>query len=142
MRLYLKKGATFVFAMIRYALLFALLFTGTMACRNRDAVPLVDFTIDLNQPDYQDLQLFGGQKLVNNILLFRDGLGNYHAVSGYCSYDQCTLEYQVSPDYITCPCHTCRYTDDGAVTTGPATIALTKYLTTLNGTYLRVYSVQ
>lgn len=112
------------------------------SCEGRDAVPKVDFTIDLSQSSFAALNNFGGQLLYNNILIFEDGFGKYHALQGLCTYDNCDLQYEVSPNYVSCTCHSCRYDVDGNVTMSPTVSPLVKYETTLSYPYLRVYSLQ
>ena len=111
------------------------------SCAKKDSDPnRVDFTIDLNDVQYSDLSNLGGKAYYNQVIIVRDATGNYDAVAKDCSYHLCQLDFDVAMSNFTCPCLTCHFDLNGAVTMGPATISLTKFLTQKNGNYLRVYS--
>jgi len=111
------------------------------SCRNRDAIPRVDFTLDLSQPENQNLNATGGQVYIpeHGILVAKSVTG-FIAVTGVCTTHGCTLEYQASYDELACPCSSCRFNSSGSVTMGPASTPLIQYATQLNGQWLRVYS--
>lgn len=68
--------------------------------------------------------LAAGQPFVppgRSVALFRDAEGVY-AVSLVCTHLGCIVKQ--APDGFECPCHGSRFTADGAVTKGPAPVAL------------------
>jgi cytochrome b6-f complex iron-sulfur subunit len=111
------------------------------ACRNRDALPIIDFTIDLSDPTYDALNNLGGQYVFSqyNVLVAK-GVTGYIAVSSLCTHQNCTLNYQPAQDELVCPCHGSRFNTQGGVTMGPATGALMVYATQQFGTQLRIYT--
>jgi hypothetical protein len=109
------------------------------SCGNRDAVPRVDFTIDLTQPQYNSLNNIGGSVLINNVIVCY-GPNGYFAVSGYCTYDDVPLTFPPPYSNLYCPgCQSTFYTN-GAVEFGLAKVPLIQYATQLNGTQLQVYT--
>ncbi len=111
------------------------------ACRNRDALPRVDFTIDLTDPTYSTLNATGGQFVFTNYsILVAKGVSGYLAVSSLCTHQNCTLNYQPAQDELVCPCQGSRFNSQGGVTMGPATSPLMVYATQQFGTQLRIYT--
>lgn len=99
-------------------------------------------TLDLST----DLKNVGEFKISNGVIIIRTGTGNtaaaFSALSSTCTHQGCTVAtYNSSAGLIECnaPCgHGSRYTAGGAVTTGPATAALSKYTITISGNTLTV----
>ncbi|GDX48214.1 MAG: Rieske 2Fe-2S domain-containing protein [Bacteroidota bacterium] len=111
------------------------------ACRNRDALPVIDFTIDLSDPTYAALNATGGQFVFSNYnVLVAKGITGYIAVSSLCTHQNCTLNYQAAQDELVCPCHGSRFNTQGGVTMGPAAGALMVFATQQFGTQLRIYT--
>ena len=52
--------------------------------------------------------------------LYRDGDGEWQAVSGTCTFDGCTLKWNGAGESWDCPCDGSRFTVDGTVFDGPA----------------------
>ena len=123
-----------------FLLLFAITLTN-VSCRNKDEIPRVDFTLDLNDPQYSDLNYTGGQVIVDQYqILVGKGFNGYFAVTSFCTFHNCDLQYQASYDVLQCPCSSCQFSTSGEVLMAPATNPLIQYATQLNGQWLRVYS--
>ncbi|MCX7909101.1 MAG: Rieske (2Fe-2S) protein [Ignavibacteria bacterium] len=100
----------------------------------------VDFTIDMNNPEFSVLKEIGGYVVVNNILVFRDANGNYGAVSSKCTHEQTTLEFNLQKDKIICPKHNSAFAKNGQVLAGPARKNLIAYNVEVNGNVIRIFS--
>ena len=80
-------------------------------------------------------------------LLFRQAQGHkiyvvrtstgFSVVSANCTHANCTVEWN-GTDRFVCPCHSSRFTVDGAVANGPAMRALRVYQHTLAGDVLTI----
>ena len=98
----------------------------------------VDLASQLTTPG--DFTIGGG------VILIRTAAGNtassFSALSSTCTHQGCTIStYNSGASQIECnaPCgHGSRYSNTGAVVTGPATAALSKYTVEINGTTLTV----
>jgi Rieske Fe-S protein len=130
---------------IKFFTIIALVAVVTAGCRkNKDEIPRVEFTIDMNDPnhpEYQSLNSTGGTVYFPEYgILVGKSFNGYFAVTGQCTAHSCQLEYQYSFDQLKCPCYGCLFGVDGSVQMGPATQPLIQYATQLNGQWLRVYS--
>ena len=129
---------------LKLFLLVAVISLTGLSCRNKDEIPRVDFTIDLNDPnhpEYQSLNAIGGTVVIPEYqIMVGHGFNGYFAVSSYCTLHSCTLEYQSFSDELKCPCSSCLYSTNGGVVMGPASNPLIQYATQLNGQWLRIYS--
>lgn len=126
-------------------LLALILVTIASGCRkNRDEIPRVDFTIDINDPnhpEYQNLNSSGSVVFIPEygLAVGRTAGGAYFAVTGQCTAHSCELDYQY-PDQLKCPCSACLFNTDGTVAMGPASAPLLVYAVQQNGQFLRIYS--
>ncbi|MGD0037575.1 MAG: Rieske (2Fe-2S) protein [Bacteroidota bacterium] len=78
------------------------------------------------------VQYSGGSVLVDHA-----DDGSYHAMTSVCTHAGCIInQYNSTSKEFVCPCHGSRFSNTGAVTNGPATIALKQYVTSVNGTQL------
>jgi cytochrome b6-f complex iron-sulfur subunit len=102
----------------------------------------VDFTIDISKSPYDTLKASGGFYVepTTNIIVVKTTTGEIIAVSAICTHQQASITYQVNNNRFYCAAHGSVFSTTGAVTTGPATVALKKYQTSLNGNLLRVYA--
>jgi cytochrome b6-f complex iron-sulfur subunit len=100
----------------------------------------VDFTIDLSLPANANLAANGGYIYSNGLIVASTAAGAYVAVSQACTHEGVSVQYVCSQDLFYCPSHGARYSDNGAVISGPTSTALKQYNTSLSGTSLRVYS--
>lgn len=93
-----------------------------------------------------DLTNVGDFKIANGVIIIRVAAGNtasaFSALSSTCTHQGCTVAtFNNSSKLIECnaPCgHGSRYTTTGAVSTGPATTALTAYTIKVDGNMLTV----
>ena len=101
----------------------------------------VDFTIDISKSPYDTLKTTGGFYLepTTNVIVVKTA-NEIIAVSAICTHQQASVTYQASNNRFYCPAHGATYSTTGAVTNGPATVALKKYQTSLTGTLLRVFA--
>jgi cytochrome b6-f complex iron-sulfur subunit len=100
----------------------------------------VDFTIDLNNPEYEALKNNGGYVVVNNVLIFKDIAGVIRAASSKCTHEGTTLEYDSTSNLIVCPKHGAEYSLDGKVTKGPAKKNIVVYKVEVNGNVVHIFS--
>ena len=99
----------------------------------------VDFTLDLTQSANQALTNVGGSIVTNGIIVGRVSQTSFVAVSSACTHEGTTVQFQSTNNRFYCNSHGSTFSLDGGVTGGPASRALTKYNTTLNGNSLRIY---
>jgi len=111
-----------------------------LGCSKSDQVPMVDFTIDLTDSKYSQLELIGSYIYLNGLILFRGIDQNYYALSQYCTHQGCSVQYEVSYNDILCPCHGSHFDLNGNVTVGPAVYPLYQYATELTGSLLHIYT--
>ena len=107
---------------------------------NVTAPTKVDFTIDVSLPAYASLATAGGYIYSSGIVIGHAISGGYIAVSQACTHQGVTVQYVGSGHQFYCPSHGATFSENGAVTGGPAGNALKQYQTTLTGTMLRIYS--
>lgn len=106
---------------------------------NGDSSDDVDFTIDLTNDDYSDLQQEGGYVYKNNIIIAYLGDDEYIALSELCTHQQCSVEYNLNQNQLICPCHGSVFSTSGSVVEGPADKPLKEYNTELDDNMLRIY---
>nr|WP_199079634.1 Rieske 2Fe-2S domain-containing protein [Pedobacter sp. ASV19] len=100
----------------------------------------IDFTLDLSLPANSALTSNGGYLVSNGVIVARTTAGNYVAVQRSCTHESYGLIYQGSASRFYCANHGATFSENGAVTNGPASRPLTTYRTQLTGTSLRIYS--
>lgn len=124
-------------------------------CRKEGSTPkgappvLVDFTINVNNPAYNDLAVPGGWVYVTGgnqgIIIYRRTVDDFVALDRLCMYQPsqpCRVhvdDSQVTATDTTC-CGSSFLLLDGSVTQGPSSLGLTRYNTTFNGTTLRIFN--
>jgi len=113
--------------------MIALLIFNQPACTGVDTIPRIDLYIDLNDPTYYNLQITGNFIYQNGLIIFKGLDQNYYALSQYCTYDGCNVEYQVGFDELDCPCEGSKFDKQGFNLMGPASIPLYEYTTSLGG---------
>ena len=112
-------------------------------CESNDQVvtpPVVDFTLDLNDPANAALKTNGGSLYKEGVIVARTSAGDYIAVSATCTHAAGTVQYVASGNRFHCPNHGSDFGPTGAVIDGPALQALEAYHISLNSTSLRVYT--
>jgi len=92
--------------------------------------------LDLDDPLNAPLTMVDGSMIVDapkdKILVMRTSTTVVQAVSDICTHAGCGVRYDRVGKIITCPCHGSQYSLTGAVTRGPASRPLQKYLTQLD----------
>ncbi|WP_316809354.1 Rieske (2Fe-2S) protein [Pedobacter agri] len=119
-----------------------------MGCKKTDGSSAIDttgptgvnFTLDLSLAANAALLNNGGSLVTNGVIVARTNTGSYIAVQRSCTHESYTLTYQSANSRFYCPNHGSTFSENGAVTNGPASRALTIYNTQLTGTILRVYA--
>jgi len=104
--------------------------------------PKIDFTLDLTADANKNLNTNGGYVYPANtpVIVARTMTGEFVALARLCTHERTTtVDFKPANDHFLCSNHGSEFRLDGAVKKGPATVALTKYNTTLTGTSLRVF---
>lgn len=112
-------------------------------CQSNDQVvtpPVVNFTLDLNDPANGALKTNGGSLYKEGVIVARTSAGDYIAVSATCTHAAGTVQYVANGNRFYCPNHGSNFGPTGAVINGPASHPLGTYKISLNGTSLRVYT--
>ena len=109
-------------------------------CKKPDTTAKTDFTIDLSTTQYASLNSPGGYAYNQGVIIAKTSTGDFIAVAQACTHQGTSIQYNLSQNDFVCPLHGAKYNTMGGVTNGPATVSLTKYNTSLNGTMLRVFS--
>jgi len=99
----------------------------------------VDFTIDLNDPQYSSLNLDGGYIINEGVVVARDVNGIYVAATVLCSHEG-RKEVTFKDNEWFCTAHDARFDLTGNGLNDKGSGGLTTYQTELIGTDLRVFS--
>ena len=107
----------------------------------------VNINIDLNLPEYSDLQVSGNSIFieggVEGIIIYH-GVGNdYKVYDRNCSYEpslSCSQIDSVDAGIAYCGCCTSAFllSNDASVLNSPALLPLTKYYSTLSGSQMHI----
>lgn len=100
----------------------------------------VDFTLDLSSSANAALTANGGYIYNSGVIVARTSTGSFIAVSQTCTHETYRVNYQPTQHLFFCANHGATFSENGAVTSGPAKTALQQYHTQLSGTSLRIYS--
>ena len=100
----------------------------------------VDFTINLADSNFNALATQGGFIYQSGVIIARTLSDQYIAVSQACTHQGTSVVFQGNNQRFFCPNHGSTFSTTGAVTNGPATAALKRYNTSVNGNTLRVFS--
>ncbi|MCW3093717.1 MAG: Rieske (2Fe-2S) iron-sulfur domain protein [Ferruginibacter sp.] len=100
----------------------------------------VDISLDLSLPVNASLNTSGGYLYTGGIIVAKTTAGTFIAVSQACTHEGVSVQYQGPNQRFYCPSHGATFSNTGAVTAGPASVALKQYNTSLNGNLLRIYS--
>jgi Rieske Fe-S protein len=83
------------------------------------SVPASDALDELAPGEAKIVRLDG-----ERVAAHRDGEGQLHVVSAACTHLGCVVAWNGAETTWDCPCHGSRFTVDGAVLNGPATVPL------------------
>lgn len=100
----------------------------------------LNFSLDLSLTANAALLSNGGFLVSNGVVVARTNKGGYIAVQRSCTHESYTLTYQSTNSRFYCPNHGATFSENGAVTNGPASRSLSVYNTQLTGTTLKIYS--
>ncbi len=93
-----------------------------------DAEQGIDFLVDLNAADNENLKQKGGYVVVNKVIVAQTNSGEYVAVSSKCTYQGTELVYRAKENQFYCPLDLSRFDVTGKVISGPATLPLKRYV--------------
>lgn len=99
----------------------------------------VDFTIDLTETKFADLQKIGGFIYEKLIIVVRKSTSEYLAFNQYCTHAAGVVQFIPQNNYFQCPVHGSIFDLDGKVIQSPAINPLKKYKAERNGNLLRVF---
>ena len=76
------------------------------------------------------------QGFPNPMVIVRKDASTFAALDATCTHQQCPVAYMSGPNDLECPCHGSRFGLDGGVLHGPATLPLTAFTASFDGTNL------
>lgn len=100
----------------------------------------VDFTIDLDNPNYSYLKTKGKFLVKDNVVVAHTIDDTYVALSAICTHESKRITYDDANNNFVCPKHQSTFSKEGKVKKGPAKKPLKQYIVELNGSLLRVHS--
>ena len=100
--------------------------------------PNVDFTFDLNDPNYSLLNNNGSYKYANGVIIARTSGGQLIAVSQSCTHEGQSVQYRSGSNDFYCQAHGATFSSTGAATSQITRSPLKQYTVTVNGTSVRV----
>lgn len=108
---------------------------------SKDSTPIapgsVDFTLNVSSGA---LASNGGFLVSQGILVARTNSGTFLAVSAACTHEGTSVTYNAVENNFVCPNHGAKFSNSGAVISGPSFTNLKSYNTSLTNTTLRIYS--
>ena len=115
---------------------------------NNDGDNDVQFSIDISQSPYQDLESVGGTSVLSSnsvdplgLLLIRASENNINAFSRRCTHSSYSLNAFNSQNLAVCSSgHGGSFTTSGSVAAGPPSARLTSYNTSLTDNILTIYN--
>ncbi|MEM9544505.1 MAG: Rieske 2Fe-2S domain-containing protein [Bacteroidota bacterium] len=122
---------------------FVLTSTCMGGCSRDQADPprAIDLTIDLDDPKYAELQIFGSFVIEEEIVIARSNTGEYIAATLICSHEQLSqITYSDREGAWFCTAHEALFTEEGEGLNANGSNGLTVYNTELNDNLLRVFS--
>jgi glycine/D-amino acid oxidase-like deaminating enzyme/nitrite reductase/ring-hydroxylating ferredoxin subunit len=87
----------------------------------------------INKTDIHELDQLGPgegailSKGLRRLAIYKDEQNNVHAFSAVCPHMGCMVQWNAEEKSFDCPCHGSRFTKDGIVINGPATIGLERF---------------
>lgn len=106
--------------------------------KNPLPTPGNDVEIDLNAAAYSALKTVGGFAYYGDIIIIRTSETQYVALSKVCTHQGATVVYNPSNGNVVCNSHGSVFSNTGSVINGPATQALRRYTTSVNGNILTI----
>ncbi len=137
---------------LKIVFFFVLVLFSFQSCKEKNnPIPdtLVDFYLNINDPQYADLQAVGNSISVYGgvagIVIYRESTDNFIALDRCCSYqpdDRCSVAVDsVNTFLLVCPCCGSEFIiNNGSVNKSPAQAPLKSYRTTFDGEVLHVFN--
>lgn len=114
---------------------------GSCTRDNADPPNDVDFTIDLTQDKFLELQNFGSYVIENQIVIARSNSGEFLAATLICSHEELTqITYNDSEGAWFCTAHGALFDEEGVGLNANGSKGLAIYNTAVTGDLLRVFS--
>ena len=134
-----------------YILLPIIILFGCSKDNDNSNIPLVNvnFTINTNNPAYNEEQVTGGGMYLNGgsrgLILYRYSNDEFRAFDRHCTYNSTSSCALVSVDNSNINakddcCGSKFLITDGSVTQGPGNLPLKQYNTSFDGSVLRIYN--
>lgn len=99
----------------------------------------IDFTIDLSNTKFADLQKVGGFIYEKLIIIARKSESEFLAFTQYCTHSAGVIKFIPQKNHFECPVHYSKFDIEGKVIQDPAQKPLKKYQTELKGNLLRIF---
>jgi len=122
---------------------FVLTSTCIGGCSRDEADPPKDinFTIDLEDPKYVELQVFGAYIIEDQIVIARSNTGDYLAATLICSHESLSqITYSNREGAWFCTAHEALFAEDGEGLNANGSKGLTIFNTELTDNLLRIFS--
>ena len=122
---------------------FVLTSTCLGGCTRDEADPPKDinFTIDLNDPKYEALQIFGSYVIEDQVVIARSNTGEYLAATLICSHEGLSqITYSDTEGAWYCTAHEALFTEEGNGINANGSKGLTIYSTEQSDNLLRIFS--
>ncbi len=87
----------------------------------------IDFTIDLTDNKFANLNTKGGYAYQSGVIIARTNADTFLAVAQQCTHENTTIVYQGANNRFYCPNHGSGFDTKGQVLNGPASRALIQY---------------
>jgi cytochrome b6-f complex iron-sulfur subunit len=99
----------------------------------------IDFTIDLTNAKFVDLQKVGGFIYEKLIIITRKSESEFLAFTQYCTHASGVVRFLPQSNIFECPVHYSQFNLEGKAIQSPAINPLKKYKTERNGNLLRIF---
>jgi len=122
---------------------FVLTSTCLGSCTRDQADPIkdLDFTIDLTEDKFLELNNFGSYVIQDQVVIARSNTGEYLAATLICSHEQLTqITYSDTEGAWFCTAHGALFTEAGEGLNANGSKGLQVFETEVNGDLLRVFS--
>jgi len=122
---------------------FVLTSTCLGGCSRDEADPPkeINFTIDLDDPQYAELQVFGAYVIEDQVVIARSNTGEYLAATLICSHEGLSqITYSEREGAWFCTAHEALFTEEGKGLNANGSRDLTVFNTELTDNLLRIFS--
>lgn len=92
----------------------------------------INFTVDLTNSAVSKLKTNGESIITGEVLVAKTTAGSYVALSKICTHEGNPVAYRASSNDVFCQTHGSTFSIAGAVTNGPAAVALKTYTVTVS----------